>query len=121
MNTGYNGRDAVVLVTPSRLIHAAVGGRNAMPKSYPKPIPYFSPAAVSDFWSRVPVEMYDTDKCWLWSGTVGKTNGYGRWRTFYAHRVAYTLTRGPIPDGLTIDHVCRHRLCMNPTHMEAVT
>lgn len=92
-----------------------------MPIYHPKPIPVFSPLLVSAFWSLVPVDMHDSDACWLWRGLVSKSDGYGRWKNFYAHRVAYTLTRGQIPEGLTIDHTCRHRLCMNPAHMETVT
>jgi hypothetical protein len=38
-----------------------------------------------------------------------------------AHRVAYRLTVGEIPDGLTVDHLCRNRMCVNPDHMELVT
>lgn len=40
---------------------------------------------------------------------------------FFAHRVVWTFLRGPIPDGLTIDHLCRVRNCMNVEHMEVVT
>lgn len=86
-----------------------------------KPIPSLSAFDQAQFWELADVDMYDTDACFLWRGLVSKTNGYARWREFYAHRVAYTLTRGPIPDGLTVDHVCRHKLCMNPAHMELVT
>lgn len=39
----------------------------------------------------------------------------------HAHREAYRLWRGPIPDGLEIDHLCRVRRCVNPWHLEAVT
>ena len=39
----------------------------------------------------------------------------------YAHRVAYELFVGPIPDGLELDHLCRRRNCINPDHLEAVT
>lgn len=40
---------------------------------------------------------------------------------FYAHRVIYFLEFGPIPDGLTLDHLCRVRMCCEPTHLEPVT
>ena len=45
----------------------------------------------------------------------------GRYRYFMAHRVAWTHLRGPIPDGLTIDHLCKNRACINVEHMEVVT
>lgn len=38
-----------------------------------------------------------------------------------AHRVSYEMTRGKILPGLTIDHLCRASLCVNPDHLEAVT
>lgn len=62
--------------------------------------------------------------CWWWTGWVDD-NGYGRvsvrkhWRT--AHRVSYELAKGPIPEGLTLDHLCRNRSCINPDHLEPVT
>lgn len=64
--------------------------------------------------------------CWLWTGNVN-AKGYGRMRTdgqhgaVPAHRVAYELFIGPIPQGLEIDHLCRVRCCVNPDHLEAVT
>src|SRR5690606_41377855 len=39
----------------------------------------------------------------------------------YAHRVAWELLMGPIPEGLTIDHLCHNKLCVNPDHLEPVT
>lgn len=61
--------------------------------------------------------------CWLWEG--GKTSeGYGSmWygeRRRSAHRTAYELSKGEIPKGLDLDHLCRVRHCVNPQHLEAV-
>ncbi len=80
------------------------------------------PEVCPDFWDRVQIRA--TDECWPWTGNVTQ-NGYGR-RSFdgvqwYAHRMAYTLVKGPIPAGLTVDHLCRHKLCCNPAHLEAVS
>ena len=51
-------------------------------------------------------------------------NGYGTFwngvRKVLAHRFAYELVHGVIPEGLTIDHLCRNRGCVNPWHLEAV-
>lgn len=62
--------------------------------------------------------------CWSWRGSV-QSEGYGKFRLngrqVYAHRLSYELHKGPIPDGLTIDHLCRVRRCVNPDHLEAVT
>lgn len=75
-------------------------------------------ARVRHFWQKV-CRVSD-DSCWLWCGGV-KSNGYGRWSRWYAHRFAYELCVGPIPKDLTIDHLCRQRSCVNPAHMEIVT
>jgi hypothetical protein len=62
--------------------------------------------------------------CWLWTPQPD-ANGYGRIsindRVQYAHRVSWETFIGPIPEGLTIDHLCRVRRCINPAHLEPVT
>jgi hypothetical protein len=62
--------------------------------------------------------------CWIWTG-ASTIHGYGIFSVdghlVHAHRVAYRLFVGEIPDGLDIDHLCRTRLCVNPAHLEPVT
>ena len=77
--------------------------------------------AVESFWARV--DRSSPYGCWPWLGRLYPA-GYGECHLFgegYAHRIAYILTRGPIPKGLQIDHLCRNRACANPEHLEAVT
>ena len=70
-------------------------------------------------WERV----VKTDTCWLWHGTTNEGYGMiligGRWRR--AHRIAYEIKVGEIPSGLVLDHLCRVRNCVNPSHLEPVT
>ena len=79
-------------------------------------------ADLARFW--VKVDKSGTNGCWLWTAKINRY-GYGDFglkkRLVKAHRFAYTVTRGPIPDGLTLDHLCRVRNCVNPNHLEAVT
>lgn len=62
--------------------------------------------------------------CWIWLGTIDKY-GYAKLGSTHfgrkAHRASYTVFKGPIPDGLEVDHVCREKRCVNPEHLEAVT
>lgn len=88
------------------------------------------------FWSKV--DKRGSDECWPWIASIDPY-GYGAFATgrahgYYgtAHRTAYALLIGPIPEGLTIDHTCHnessciggvscvHRRCCNPNHLEAV-
>lgn len=66
---------------------------------------------------------YETP-CWVWLGRVNN-DGYAQveryGRRVLLHRWMYEQHVGPIPEGLTIDHLCRQRDCGNPAHLEAVT
>jgi len=70
-------------------------------------------------------KLRKTRSCWVWLGKDGGT-GYGRFWikghfTKRASRISYELFVRRIPKGLTIDHLCRNRICVNPKHLEAVT
>jgi hypothetical protein len=58
--------------------------------------------------------------CWNWTGSINNS-GYARMNHGYAHRILYELHRGPIPEGKTLDHLCRNRRCVNPGHLEVVS
>jgi hypothetical protein len=61
--------------------------------------------------------------CWLWTGALSGGYGSVRWggQVRGVHRVVWELLVGPIPPGLTLDHLCRVRQCCNPDHLEPVT
>lgn len=94
----------------------------------PQPDPFLR------FWTYVNVR--GPGECWPWRSTITH-EGYGVFALTggqaKAHRMVYELVFGPIPDGMTIDHVCHtndptcllkhecpHRRCCNPTHLEPV-
>lgn len=74
-----------------------------------------------NFWEKV----VKTESCWNWVGYINKRWGYGyfkldgkHWRV---HRLAYEIVVGDIPTGKQLDHLCKNRLCVNPSHLEPVT
>lgn len=72
------------------------------------------------FWAKV----NKTGSCWIWTASRNSC-GYGRFglhrSSVLAHRIAYKLAVGEIPPGLTLDHLCRNRACVNPAHLDPVT
>lgn len=92
-------------------------------------------SATERFWKSI--NKGTVKDCWHWTGYV-KPNGYAQMRVdgswVYAHRFAYALLKGPIPDDMTVDHechnrdasckdgaTCMHRRCCNPNHLGLAT
>ena len=85
-------------------------------------IPELSAAQKRRFWSKVEKR---SDGCWVWTGNTIANHRYGqvsiRRHMYLAHRVAWSMSHGRIPDGLVIDHRCHNTLCVNPKHLHVVT
>lgn len=71
------------------------------------------------------IEICEDSGCWEWIGHTNPRTGYGKiyhnGKHRLVHRISYESFHGPIEEGLTIDHLCRNRKCVNPDHLEAVT
>lgn len=78
---------------------------------------------------RDKVDKRGDSECWPWKpgpdvfgyGRIYFKTGDGRKYTLAAHRVAYAVVFGTAAEGRPLDHVCRNRICVNPSHLEAVT
>jgi hypothetical protein len=85
------------------------------------------------FWKKVnkfgpiPTNRPELGNCWIWLS--GSRDGYGMFHIRHnggfkrgnAHRFSYEEVFGPIESGLELDHLCRTRPCVRPSHLEAVT
>lgn len=81
--------------------------------------------ALTDLPERMQTKIAVEGDCWVWTGAKNN-RGYGsasagKHRSVLAHRKSYVLTKGEIPEGLQIDHLCENTLCVNPAHLEAVS
>lgn len=79
----------------------------------------YTPEVTNRFWRKVRFR----ESCWLWERP--NADGYGRFhfrgKPTLAHRWSYQQLVGPIPEGLTLDHLCRKRACVRPEHLELVS
>lgn len=83
---------------------------------------------LADLPERIRLKIDDASGCWIWMGAKGGGHPGDRYglvklqgKLRLAHRVVFELLSGPIPEGLTLDHLCRTRLCVNPVHLEPVS
>lgn len=90
-------------------------GRNRKGKPMDPPVRDHWATEEERFWAKV----QKTESCWLWVGAA--FNGYGIFRSDgksqLAHRVLYRWAKGPIPEGVQLDHMCHRRSCVNPEHL----
>ena len=78
----------------------------------------------ASFADHLAVHATRRGECLVWS-PVDASSGYGKVyigdRMQFAHVVAYTEANGPVPAGSKVDHKCRNRACVEPSHLQAVT
>ena len=104
-----------------RIVGKCRCGQQLTPEPPGPPDDYDAVSPQGRFWMKVETAP---NGCWLWRYHRNRY-GYGRFRLAdrirIAHRVAYEWLKGPIPDDLELDHLCRQPSCVNPDHLEPVT
>lgn len=123
------------------LTSCGVSLRRGRPKSVGVPRPSFKERWLENAWSRMlaKIEVRGPSDCWMWRGLAtsvspkyspdfkyGRLSGYDpldseKSRATYVHRLTWLLNRGPIPKGMTVDHLCFNPLCCNPNHLQLLT
>lgn len=77
------------------------------------------PTLPERFWSKVD----KSGDCWIWTGGLFST-GYGQikvaGKTSLAHRVAWEMEHGAVPDGWVLHHTCANKRCVRTSHLESV-
>lgn len=87
-----------------------------------KPVPFFEDH--ERFLSRIAIL---DNGCWNY--TFSKCQGYGvfyirsngKTKSYRAHRVSWEIFKGKIPEGMVLDHICRNKGCVNPSHLRVVS
>lgn len=100
----------------TRYISPDLHNRRIAWKSYKKNVT--SVLTISDI-EKFLSKIYKSDDCWLINSKSKQR--YLKFRGYHVHRISWELFNGKIPEGLTLDHLCLNKHCVNPRHLEPVT
>lgn len=69
------------------------------------------------------MDKLDVGLCWTWTGAHSEDRPHVKWggKVQLVYRVVWELLVGPLPEGITLDHLCLNPSCVNPDHLEPVT